>query len=128
MLNVHYNRSIACVVGDEQIPGCIVCYYEWSCHWCTVVVIVSKSIHVFNMICTYANCWNIGWLIIVGDIPIIHNCLTDVVGLWLNCLSVVDLRCFVITKCCCIYFKNLAVSLSVALTLYGIPNCTKFKS
>ena len=91
--------------------------------WCILIgtgcICESKSITVFNTICTYANCWNnVGYFIIVGDILIIYNGLTDVVGLWLNCLSVVDLRCFVIIGCCSIYIENLAVSLSVVLILY----------
>ena len=128
MLNVHYNRSIARVVGDGLIPVCVVCYCGGSCHWCAAIVIVSKSIHVFNTTFVYANCWNnVGWSIIVGDISTIHNCLTDVGGLWLNCFSVVDLRCFTIIGCCCIYRENICVLLCVALILYLIHNFTTFK-
>ena len=59
---------------------------------------------------------------------LIPNYLTDVVGLWLNCLSVVDLSCFAIIGryCCSIYVQNLAVVLFVALILYWIHNFTKF--
>ena len=59
----------------------VVWYCRCSCHWCTASVIVSKSLDVFNRICMDGNCSNVVWLIIVGDMPIIHNCFTDVVGL-----------------------------------------------
>ena len=59
----------------------VLCDFGCSCHWCTAIVIVPKSIHVLNTSCGYGNCLNnVGCLIIVGDMSIIHNCLTDVVG------------------------------------------------
>ena len=105
----------------------VLCDCGCSCHWDTLVVIVSKSIHVFNTTCGDGNCWNVGGSNIVGDSSIIHNSLTDVFALRLNYLSIVDWRCFAIIGCCCIYVENSAVVLSVAFILYGLPNCSKFK-
>ena len=95
----HYYRVD---VGDRSMPVYLIWYCGCSCHWCTVIVILSKPIHVFNMTCGYVNCWNnVGWSIIVDDSLIADNILTDVVGLWLNYLSVVDLRFFRIIEYCC---------------------------
>ena len=106
----------------------MLCDFGCSCHWCTAIVIVPKSIHVLNTSCGYGNCLNnVGCLIIVGDSPITYNCLTEVVGLWLNYLSIVDWRSFAMVGCCSICVENLAVVLSVVLILYELPNCTKFK-
>ena len=126
MWNIHYNHSIVRVVGDGWIPFCLVWYCGCSCHWCTVIVIVSKTIDIFNMICSCADCGNVGCLSIIDDSPIAYNILTYVVGLWWNCESVVDLRSFAIVDCC-LYVKILAVVLFVGLILYWIHKFTKFK-
>ena len=92
--NLHVFNDIGAVLVKIIIVLCRLIGTGCSCEL--------KSINVFNTACDYGNCWTVGWLSIVGVSPITHNCLMNVVGLWLNCLSVVDLRCFAIISCCVI--------------------------